>query len=160
MPKQTIYIDNAAVDGGSDIVTSNAQTIRININGMLNDLPPYAMLSLKQLQFISGSDLASGLVMVYKGTASNQMNIGKGDPIIAICPFSHSNAAGNLFHFKAPEYGCPVMISGNIQQIEFGFKNTNNIAVSLAGKLYGIVLEIETPDVGEPVASYRKAIPL
>tara|TARA_R110001606_G_scaffold165998_1_gene310467 strand:+ start:456 stop:932 length:477 start_codon:yes stop_codon:yes gene_type:complete len=158
MPKQTIYIDNYAVGGNSDIVTSNAQTIRININGMLNDLPPYANISLKQLEFISGTDLASGLVMVYKGTASNQMNIGKGDPIMAICPFDHTK--GSLYHYKAPEIGFPLMIAGNIQQIEFGFKNVNNIAVSLVGKLYGIVLEIETPDVGEPVASYRKAIPL
>jgi len=52
------------------------------------------------------------------------------------------------------------MIAGNIQQIEFGFKNVNNIPVTLAGKLFGILLEIETPSVGEPVASYRKAIPL
>jgi hypothetical protein len=158
MPKQTIYIDNYAVDGNSDIVSSNAQTIRININGMLNDLPPYAMLSLKQLEFISGTDLASGLVMVFKGTVSNQFNINKGDPVIAICPFDHTK--GTLYHYKAPELGSPLMISGNIQQIEFGFKNVNNIAVSLAGKLYGILLEIETPDVDEPVASYRKAIPL
>jgi hypothetical protein len=160
MPKQTIYIDNNSVEGNSDIVTSNAQSIRININGMLNDLPPYAMLSLKQIEFISGSELASGLVMIFKGTASNQMNIGKGDPVLAICPFSHSNAAGNLFHYKAPEYGCPLMIAGNIQQIEFLFKNSNNIPVSLAGKLYSILLEIETPSVGEPVAEYRRAVPL
>jgi hypothetical protein len=160
MVKQTVYIDNYSTDGNSDIVTSNAQSIRININGMLNDLPPYAMLSLKQLEFVSDEELAAGLVMVFKGTVSNQLNINKGDPVLAVCPFSHSNAAGNLFHYKAPEYGCPLMIAGNIQQIEFGFKNVNNIAVSLAGKLYGILLEIETPDVGEPVAEYRRAIPL
>ena len=159
MVRQTIYIDNAASDN-SDIITTTASSIRINITGMLNDLPPYAMLSLKQIEFISGSELASGLVMVFKGAVSNQMNIGKGDPVLAVCPFSHSNAAGNLFHYKAPEYGCPLMIAGNIQQIEFGFKNTNDIAIALAGKLYGILLEIQTPDVGEPVASYRKAIPL
>ena len=159
MPRQTIYIDNAASDN-SDIISTTAESIRININGMLNDLPPYAMLSLKQLEFISASELNSGLVMVYKGSASNQMNIGKGDPVLAVCPFDSINVAGNLFHYKAPEYGCPLMIAGNIQQLEFGFKNTNDIAIPLANKLYGILLEIETPDVGEPVASYRKAIPL
>ena len=159
MVKQTIYIDNAASDN-SDIITTSASSIRININGLLNDLPPYAMLSLKQLEFISASELNSGLVMVYKGSASNQMNIGKGDPVLAVCPFDSINVAGNLFHYKAPEYGCPLMIAGNIQQLEFGFKNTNDIAIPLANKLYGILLEIETPDVGEPVASYRKAIPL
>jgi hypothetical protein len=157
MVKQTIYIDNAASDN-SDIITTTASSIRININGMLNDLPPYAMLSLKQLEFVSDDDLAAGLVMVYKGSVSNQMNIGKGDPVLGICPFDHVKGAN--YHHKAPEIGCPLMIAGNIQQIEFGFKNTNNIPVSLAGKLYGILLEIETPDVGEPVASYRKAIPL
>jgi len=159
MVKQTIYIDNAASDN-SDIITTSAESIRININGMLNDLPPYAMLSLKQLEFISASELNSGLVMVFKGAVSNQMNIGKGDPVLAVCPFDSINVAGNLFHYKAPEYGCPLMIAGNIQQIEFGFKNSNNIAIPLANKLYGILLEIETPDVGEPVAEYRKAIPL
>jgi len=159
MVKQTIYIDNAASDN-SDIITTSAASIRININGLLNDLPPYAMLSLKQLEFISASELNSGLVMVFKGAVSNQMNIGKGDPVLAVCPFDSINVAGNLFHYKAPEYGCPLMIAGNIQQIEFGFKNTNDIAIPLANKLYGILLEIETPDVGEPVASYRNAIPL
>ena len=159
MVRQTIYIDNAASDN-SDIITTSASSIRININGLLNDLPPYAMLSLKQLEFISASELNSGLVMVFKGAVSNQMNIGKGDPVLAVCPFDSINVAGNLFRYKAPEYGCPLMIAGNIQQIEFGFKNTNDIAIPLAGKLYGILLEIETPDVGEPVASYRKAIPL
>jgi len=158
MVKQTIYIDNWATDGNSDIVTNTASTIRININGMLNDLPPYAMLSLKQLSFISDAELLAGLVMVFKGPVSNQMNINKGDPILAICPFSHDD--GTNYHHKAPEYGCPLMIAGNIQQIEFGFVNVNNIPVTLAGKLFGILLEIETPDVGEPVASYRKAIPL
>ena len=159
MVKQTIYIDNAASDN-SDIITTSASSIRININGLLNDLPPYAMLSLKQLEFISASELNSGLVMVFKGAVSNQMNIGKGDPVLAVCPFDSINVAGNLFRYKAPEYGCPLMIAGNIQQIEFGFKNTNDIVIPLAGKLYGILLEIETPDVGEPVSSYRKAIPL
>ena len=157
MVKNTIYIDNAASDN-SDIITTSASSIRININGMLNDLPPYAMLSLKQLEFVSDEDLASGLIMVFKGAVSNQMNIGKGDPVLAICPFDH--VKGTNYHHKAPEIGCPLMIAGNIQQIEFGFKNTNDIPVSLANKLYGILLEIETPDVGEPVASYRKAIPL
>jgi len=159
MVKQTIYIDNAASDN-SDIITTTASSIRININGLLNDLPPYAMLSLKQLEFISASELNSGLVMVFKGSVSNQMNIGKGEPVLAVCPFDSINVAGNLFRYKAPEFGCPLMIAGNIQQIEFGFKNTNDIVIPLAGKLYGILLEIETPDVGEPVASYRKAIPL
>ena len=159
MVKQTIYIDNAASDN-SDIITTSASSIRININGLLNDLPPYVMLSLKQLEFISASELNSGLVMVFKGAVSNQMNIGKGDPVLAVCPFDSINVAGNLFRYKAPEYGCPLMIAGNIQQIEFGFKNTNDIVIPLAGKLYGILLEIETPDVGEPVSSYRKAIPL
>ena len=158
MVRQTVYIDNYSTDGNSDIVTSNAQSIRININGMLNDLPPYAMLSLKQLEFVSDEDLAAGLVMVFKGTVSNQLNINKGDPVMAICPFDYVKGAN--YHHKAPDYGCPLMIAGNIQQIEFGFKNVNNIAVSLAGKLYGILLEIETPSVGEPVAEYRKAIPL
>jgi len=157
MVKQTIYIDNSASDN-SDIITTSATSIRININGMLNDLPPYAMLSLKQLEFISDFDLAAGLVMVYKGTVSNQMNIGKGDPVLAICPFDHTK--GTNYHYKAPEIGCPLMIAGNIQQIEFGFKNANDIPVNLANKLYAILLEIETPDVGEPVASYRRAIPL
>lgn len=157
MVKQTIYIDNAASDN-SDIITTTATSIRININGMLNDLPPYAMLTLKQLEFISDFDLASGLIMVFKGAVSNQMNIGKGDPVLAICPFDHTK--GTLYHHKAPEIGCPLMIAGNIQQIEFGFKNSNDIPVNLAGKLYAILLEIETPDVGEPVASYRRAIPL
>ena len=157
MVKQTIYIDNAASDN-SDIITTTASSIRINITGMLNDLPPYAMLSLKQLEFVSDEDLASGLIMVFKGAVSNQMNIGKGDPVLAICPFDH--VKGTNYHHKAPEIGCPLMIAGNIQQIEFGFKNTNDIPVTLANKLYGILLEIETPDVGEPVASYRKAIPL
>jgi hypothetical protein len=73
------------------------------------------------------------------------MNIGKGDPVLAVCPFDSINVAGNLFRYKAPDYGCPLMIAGNIQQIEFGFKNTNDIAIALAGKLYGILLEIETP---------------
>jgi len=159
MVRQTIYIDNAASDN-SDIITTTASSIRININGLLNDLPPYAMLSLKQLEFISASELNSGLVMVFKGSVSNQMNIGKGEPVLAVCPFDSINVAGNLFRYKAPEFGCPLMIAGNIQQIEFGFKNTNDIVIPLAGKLYGILLEIETPDVGEPVASYRKAIPL
>jgi len=158
MVKQTIYIDNYSTDGNSDIVTNTASTIRININGMLNDLPPYAMLSLKQLEFVSNEDLAAGLVIVYKGTASNQFNINKGDPVLAICPFDH--VKGTNFHHKAPEVSSPLMIAGNIQQIEFGFKNVNNIPVSIAGKVFGILLEIETPDVGEPVASYRKAIPL
>ena len=158
MPKQTIYIDNYSTDGNSDIVTKTASTIRININGMLNDLPPYAMLSLKQLEFVSDEDLAAGLVMVFKGTVSNQLNINKGDPVMAICPFDH--VKGTNYHHKAPEYGCPLMIAGNIQQIEFGFVNVNNIPISLTAKLYGILLEIETPSVGEPVAEYRKAIPL
>tara|TARA_B110000285_G_scaffold65280_1_gene75031 strand:+ start:166 stop:639 length:474 start_codon:yes stop_codon:yes gene_type:complete len=157
MVKNTIYIDNEASDN-SDIITTSASSIRININGMLNDLPPYAMLSLKQLEFVSDEDLASGLIMVFKGAVSNQMNIGKGDPVLAICPFDH--VKGTNYHHKAPEIGFPLMIAGNIQQIEFGFKNTNNIPVSLAGKLYGIILEIETPSVGEPVAEYRRAIPL
>ena len=157
MVKQTIYIDNYSSDN-SDIITTTAQTIRININGMLNDLPPYAMLSLKQLEFVSDEDLAAGLVMVYKGAVSNQMNINKGDPVLAICPFEYQK--GTNYHHKAPEYGCPLMIAGNIQQIEFGFVNVNNIPVSLADKLYGILLEVETPSVGEPVAEYRRAIPL
>ena len=157
MVRQTIYIDNAASDN-SDIITTSASSIRININGLLNDLPPYAMLSLKQLEFVSDEDLAAGLIMVFKGAVSNQMNIGKGDPVLAICPFDH--VKGTNYHHKAPEIGFPLMIAGNIQQIEFGFKNTNNIPVSLAGKLYGIILEIETPSVGEPVAEYRRAIPL
>lgn len=157
MVKQTIYIDNAASDN-SDIITTTASSIRINITGMLNDLPPYAMLSLKQLEFVSDEDLASGLIMIFKGAVSNQMNIGKGDPVLAICPFDH--VKGTNYHHKAPEIGCPLMIAGNIQQIEFGFKNTNDIPVTLANKLYGILLEIETPDVGEPVAEYRRAIPL
>lgn len=157
MVKQTIYIDNSASDN-SDIITTSATSIRININGMLNDLPPYAMLSLKQLEFVSDEDLAAGLIMVFKGAVSNQMNIGKGDPVLAICPFDH--VKGTNYHHKAPEIGCPLMIAGNIQQLEFGFKNTNDIPVNLANKLYAILLEIETPDVGEPVGSYRKAIPL
>ena len=157
MVKQTIYIDNAASDN-SDIITTSAASIRININGLLNDLPPYAMLSLKQLEFVSDEDLAAGLIMVFKGAVSNQMNIGKGDPVLAICPFDH--VKGTNYHHKAPEIGYPLMIAGNIQQIEFGFKNTNDIPVSLAGKLYGIILEIETPSVGEPVSEYRRAIPL
>ena len=158
MVKQTIYIDNYSTDGNSDIVTNTATTIRININGMLNDLPPYAMLSLKQLEFVSDEDLAAGLVMVFKGAVSNQMNINKGDPVLAICPFDH--VKGTNYHHKAPEIGFPLMIAGNIQQIEFGFKNVNNIPISLVNKLYGILLEIETPSVGEPVAEYRRAIPL
>ena len=36
MVKQTIYIDNAASDN-SDIITTSAASIRININGLLND---------------------------------------------------------------------------------------------------------------------------
>ena len=157
MVKQYIYIDNYSSDN-SDIITTTAQTIRINIAGMLNDLPPYAMLSLKQLEFVSDEDLAAGLVMVFKGAVSNQMNINKGDPVLAICPFDYTK--GTNYHHKAPDYNCPLMIAGNIQQIEFGFVNVNNIPVSLADKLYGILLEIQTPDVGEPVAEYRRAIPL
>lgn len=157
MVKQTIYIDNYSSDN-SDIITTTASSIRINITGMLNDLPPYAMLSLKQLEFVSDEDLAAGLIMVFKGAVSNQMNINKGDPVLAICPFEYQK--GTNYHHKAPEYGCPLMIAGNIQQLEFGFVNVNNIPVSLADKLYGILFEIETPSVGEPVAEYRRAIPL
>ena len=157
MVKQTIYIDNSASDN-SDIITTTTQTIRININGMLNDLPPYAMLSLRQLEFVSDEDLTAGLIMVFKGTVSNQMNINKSDPVLAICPFDH--VKGTNYHHKAPDYSCPLMIAGNIQQIEFGFKNTNDVPILLANKLYGILLEIETPDVGGPVSEYRRAIPL
>ena len=32
---------------------------------------------LKQLEFVSDEDLAAGLVMVFKGAVSNQMNINK-----------------------------------------------------------------------------------
>ena len=108
---------NFATDGNSDLVIINAQTIRIDINGMLSDLPPYAMLSLKQLEFISDADLAAGLVMVYKGSVANQMSMNKGDPVLAICPFDHTKGALYLEKKKEANVHEPCTLNDGQTQI-------------------------------------------
>jgi len=52
------------------------------------------------------------------------------------------------------------MISGNIQQLEFYFVDSTGTTLNFTDVSFATVLQIESPDAGEPVYEYRKAIPL
>ena len=158
MVKQYVYIDTAAIVNGDLVKLINNDTLRLNINGLLSDLPPYALISLQQLELISDSDLPNGLVAKLKNGTSNQMNLNKTDSVLGVCTFEYTK--GTFYHYKEPNVSFPLMISGNIQQIELYFANNDNVPIQLTNVSLCIVLCIESPDPGIPQAEYRRAIPL
>ena len=156
MVKQSIYVDSASRT--LDLVTISNNRIRINFNGLLNDIPPYAMIRLLQLEYDSPVDLTDGIIMKFAGDCSNHMNLNKSDSVLSLCVFDYTK--GTQYHYKQPEITYQLMISGNVQQLEFYFSDLLNGILDLTDVVFGFVIEIETPDVGEPVREYRKAIPL
>ena len=158
MVKQYVYIDTAAIANGDLVKKINNDTLRLNINGLLSDLPPYALVSLQQLEFISDIDLSSGLVAKLKNGTSNQMNLNKTDSVLGVCTFEYTK--GTFYHYKEPNVSFPLMISGNIQQLELYFADNENASIILTDKKLSMVLCIESPDPGGPQAEYRRAIPL
>lgn len=156
MVKQSIYFDTASTL--LDLVNFGNNRLRINVNGLLNDIPPYALLRLCQLEFIAPGDLSDGVIMKFAGDSSNHMNLNKNDSVLAICQFDYTK--GTKYHYKQPEHSCQLQIAGNIQQLEFYFTDSSNQIIDLTDVLFACVIEVETPDVGEPVREYRKAIPL
>lgn len=157
MVKQYIYVDSAAALL-NELVLFQGNHIKLNINGLLSDLPPYALISVKQLQFVSPNDFANGLILKITNGVSNQMNLNRRDSVLGICPFEYTK--GTNYHFQEANISFPVMIAGNIQQIEIYFADCLGSEIALAGVTFCLVLEVETPDVGEPVKEYRKAMPL
>lgn len=157
MVKQYVYVDTKS-ELTSDLVTiNNAEKIRLNINGLLNSLPPYALISLHQLEYITSTDVDDGIVMMFSGDASNQMNLNKTDSVLSLCKFDYTK--GSNYHYIESNTPMQIMVSGNIQQLEFYFVTSTGTILDLVDVTYAIVLQIETPDVGEPVREYRKAMP-
>jgi hypothetical protein len=162
MVKQFVYVDTASAAG--DLVrTEGGTTIILDINGLLQNLPPYVNVKLLQLEYITTDVLNDGLILKIGCDASNQLNLNKKDSVVGICTFSNEDVVGGVttYHFENRDRtGFPVTISGNIQQLRFYFVNTNNVSIPLANVLFAAVFELETPDVGSVVGEYRKAIPL
>lgn len=162
MVKQYVYIDTKAgtsSETSSDLVkVINNERIRININGLLSSLPPYALISLHQLEYITSTEVNEGIIMMFSGNASNQMNLNKTDSVLSLCKFDYTK--GTNYHYIESANPMSIMISGNIQQLEFYFVSSTGTILDLVDVSYAIVLQIETPDVGEPTRDYRKAIPL
>lgn len=158
MVKQYVYVDTKA-GTSSDLVTIiNAEKIRININGLLSSLPPYALISLHQLEYITSTEVNEGLVLMFRGDASNQMNLNKTDSVLSLCKYDYTK--GTNYHYIESANPMSIMISGNIQQLEFYFVTSTGTILDLVDVSFAAVLLIETPDVGEPVKEYRNAIPL
>jgi len=125
---------------------------------LLTSLPPYALISLHQLEYVTDTEIDQCLVMMFSGDASNQINLNKTDSVLSLCKFDYTK--GTNYHYIEPSNPMQTMISGNIQQLEFYFATSTGTILDLVDVSYAIVLQIETPDVGEPVREYRNAMPL
>jgi hypothetical protein len=157
MVKQYVYVDTFAKDS-SDLVTINGNYLRMNINSLLKDIPPYINLSVVQLEFISPDDLQNGLILKIKADSANQLNLNKVDSVLDILDFSYTK--GTIHTYRNHHNKFHVTLSGNTSQIEVYFADSLGDIVPLAEKEFMIVLEIETPSVGLLTEEYRRAIPL
>lgn len=157
MVKQFVYLDTASVESG-DLVKLSNNVLRLSLNGLLMDVPPYAKVSLRQLQYISDSDQADGLILKMKNGNGNQMNLNKTDSVVAICPFEYTK--GTNYHYKEPNDPFPSLISGNIQSLELYFANCHNVVIPMTNVSFCMVLAVESPDVDAVQEEYRKAMPL
>ena len=119
MVKQYVYIDTKAALTSDLVTIINNDRIRININGLLSALPPYALISLHQLEYITATEVNTGLIMMFSGDAANQMNLNKTDSVLSLCKFDYTK--GTNYHYIESTNPMPTMISGNIQQLEFYF---------------------------------------
>jgi len=158
MVKQYVYIDTKAANTSDLVTIINNDRIRININGLLSALPPYALISLHQLEYITATEVNTGLIMMFSGDAANQLNLNKTDSVIGLCKFDYTK--GTNYHYIESVNPMQTMISGNIQQLEFYFVDSEGTILDFVDVSFATVLQIETPDVGEPANEYRKAIPL
>ena len=127
MVKQYVYVDTAATAG--DLVSEQGgNTLKLNINGLLENLPPYVNVKLVQLEYITEEELMNGLVLKITRDASNQLNLNKTDSVLGICTFEYTRTPGgggnSAFHYENHTNNYPVTISGNIQELSFYFADT------------------------------------
>ena len=157
MVKQYVYLDTFAKDS-SDLLTISGDYLRMNINSLLKDIPPYIMVSIVQIEYVSPDDLVNGVVLKIRADAANQLNLNKVDS--ALCLLEYSYVKANTFFYKNHRNQFYTTLSGNTSQLEIYFADSYGNVIPLPNKDFMIVLEIETPDVGELNQEYRRAIPL
>jgi hypothetical protein len=157
MVKQYVYVDTFAKDS-SDLITTSGDYLRMNINSLLKDIPPYINVSIVQIEYISPDDLVSGVVLKIKADSANQLNLNKVDS--ALCLLEYSLVKNAIYFYKNHRNKFYTTLGGNTSQLEIYFADSIGNVIPLANKEFMIVLEIETPDVGELTEEYRRAIPL
>jgi hypothetical protein len=157
MVKQYVYVDTFAKDS-SDLITTSGDYLRMNINSLLKDIPPYINVSIVQIEYISPDDLVSGVVLKIKADSANQLNLNKVDS--ALCLLEYSLVKNAIYFYKNHRNKFYTTLGGNTSQLEIYFADSIGNVIPLANKEFMIVLEIETPDVGELNQEYRRAIPL
>jgi hypothetical protein len=157
MVKQYVYVDTFAKDS-SDLITTSGDYLRMNINSLIKDIPPYINVSIVQIEYISPDDLVSGVVLKIKADSANQLNLNKVDS--ALCLLEYSLVKNAIYFYKNHRNKFYTTLGGNTSQLEIYFADSTGNVIPLANKEFMIVLEIETPDVGELTEEYRRAIPL
>ena len=157
MVKQYVYVDTFAKDS-SDLITTSGDYLRMNINSLIKDIPPYINVSIVQIEYISPDDLVSGVVLKIKADSANQLNLNKVDS--ALCLLEYSLVKNAIYFYKNHRNKFYTTLGGNTSQLEIYFADSTGNVIPLANKEFMIVLEIETPDVGELNDDYRRAIPL
>jgi len=157
MVKQYIYVDTFAALS-SDLTTISGDYLRMNINSLLKDIPPYINVSVVQIEYDSPDDLVNGVVLKIKADAANQLNLNKVDSVLGLLEFSYTKGTNHVYKNHQNQFY--TTLSGNTSQLEVYFANSIGDVVPLADKEFMIILEIETPDVGSLVQEYRQAIPL
>jgi hypothetical protein len=157
MVKQYVYVDTFAKDS-SDLITTSGDYLRMNINSLIKDIPPYINVSIVQIEYISPDDLVSGVVLKIKADGANQLNLNKVDS--ALCLLEYSLVKNAIYFYKNHRNKFYTTLGGNTSQLEIYFADSIGNVIPLANKEFMIVLEIETPDVGELTEEYRRAIPL
>ena len=157
MVKQYVYVDTFA-KASSDLITTSGNYLRMNINSLLKDIPPYINASVTQLEIISQDDLEDGVVFKIKADSANQLNLNKVDSVLGILEFSYLKGTNHVYKNHRNQFN--VTLSGNTSQLEVYFADSLGNVITLAGLEFMVVLEIETPDVGELNDDYRRAIPL
>jgi hypothetical protein len=157
MVKQYVYVDTFAKDS-SDLITTSGDYLRMNINSLIKDIPPYINVSIVQIEYISPDDLVSGVVLKIKADSANQLNLNKVDS--ALCLLEYSLVKNAIYFYKNHRNKFYTTLGGNTSQLEIYFADSIGNVIPLANKEFMIVLEIETPDVGELTEEYRRAIPL
>jgi hypothetical protein len=77
-----------------------------------------------------------------------------------LCLLEYSLVKNAIYFYKNHRNKFYTTLGGNTSQLEIYFADSIGNVIPLANKEFMIVLEIETPDVGELTEEYRRAIPL